>query len=97
MIPFISGAPFQGKTLLQIYVKIWHHKLPPAIYKTFSICFQWNATHEDLVMRNYFWLEQLNVRIKCGVPSDKYIRFVQYIKLFKIKVLNSYHLKKMVF
>ena len=44
--------------------------------KTLSICFQWDTTHTDLLMCNYFWLEQLNVCAKYGILSDKYIHFI---------------------
>ena len=44
--------------------------------KTLSTCFQWNTAQADLVMCNYFWLEQLNVCAKYGVLSDKYICFI---------------------
>ena len=38
--------------------------------KTFSMCFQLNALYTELVMRNYFRLEQY------GILSYKYTRFI---------------------
>ena len=47
------------------------------IYETLSIYSQWNIIHKSLVERNYFWLEQLNIRAKYVIFSDKYIRFIR--------------------
>ena len=44
--------------------------------KTLSICFEWNTTHTDLLMFNYFLLEQVHVCAKYGILSDKSIRFI---------------------
>ena len=47
------------------------------IYETLSIYSQWNIIHKSLVECNYFWLEQLNIRAKYVIFSDKYIRFIR--------------------
>ena len=97
MISFISSAPFKEKPCYKFMLKYDITSYLRQFTKLSAFVSSEIQHTQDLVMRNYFWLEQLNVRIKCGALSDKYIRFVQYIKLFKIKVLNLYHLKKMVF
>ena len=44
--------------------------------KTLNTCFQWNTTHRDFLMYDYFWLELVNVCAKYGILSDKYIRSI---------------------
>ena len=56
--------------------------------RTLSIFFQLNTTHAELVIKNYFWIKQLNVCVKYGILSDLFAlldKFVKYTKLFKIQ------------
>ena len=77
MISYVHGNLFQKdlccKFMLKNDIKNYHWQFT----KTLSICFQWNTTHADLVMCNYFYLEQLNSSTKYGILLDKYIRFIE--------------------
>ena len=89
MISFISGILLKEKPCCNFMLK-YDIKNYFRHTKTLRIFFQWNRTHTNFVKNNYFWIRQLNVCVKYGITSDKYIRFigkklVNYIKWFKIQ------------
>ena len=95
MISFISGTYLTEKACCKFMLKYDTKNYFQQFTQNLSISFQWNATHTDLLMYNYFCLEQLNVCGKYGILSDKYIHFigkkyVKYIKLFKIQGTGCY-------
>ena len=76
MISFISNTLLNEKPCYKFMLKHYIINYFRQFTKNINICFQINITHRDLVMCNYFWLEQLNVCAKYGILPNKYLRFI---------------------
>ena len=95
MISFISGTLFNEEPCCKFMLKNDIKNYFRQFIKTLSISFQWNTSHTDLGISSCVWLEQLNVCTKYGILSEKKclfysIKFVKYIKLFKIQGTSCY-------